>query len=429
MPNIPASSEPPRHPKRKRGGNPHLTRLIGPVYAPSALYEIGNGAIQPVLVLAALAIGMSQSAASTVVGLIGVTAMISSPIAGSVVERLGGRRSMISSVSCTIFSLLLTLLVLGAAIPHAALWFTGAVVVRAVAGNVWGLSRQGSVADVVPIHMRARAMSLLGGMMRLGALIGPAIGSVIVALWGISAPFVLAVCLSLLALSFVLTQPMPESELLSSQAKETPTAKAQPVQDRQVDLHTAVITSVSVNTLTLLRTNRLVLVPLWGAHLGMSEALISATFAAGALIDVAMFLPAGRWMDRHGRFMGLLPTMAIISLGLTMIVLWTSPIGFVVGTCLMGFGNGFGPGVIMTTGVDLAPTTNRNTFLGWWNGIAAIGRTVGPFAVAGLTAALGLDAGIWFTVIVGFAGFIWTALLLRGAYARVGLDLRGCELS
>jgi MFS transporter len=181
--------------------------------------------------------------------------------------------------------------------------------------------------------------------------------------------------------------------------------------------------------LQLLRTNRTVLVPLWGAHLGLSDALISATFAAGALLDVAMFLPSGRWMDRYGRLAGILPSLFIMGASLVVIIVWTSPVGFVVGTCLMGFGNGFGSGIVMTMGADLAPVVGRERFLGWWQGIGNIGAAAGPFVVSALTATFGLAAGMWATALLGVGGGTWAWIAMPRAYARIGIDLRGQALT
>ena len=190
---------------------------------------------------------------------------------------------------------------------------------------------------------------------------------------------------------------------------------------------TAVV-AAAMTCLQLLRTNRNV-VPLWGAHLGLSDALISATFAAGALLDVAMFLPSGRWMDRYGRLAGILPSLFIMGASLAVAVIWTSPAGFVASTCLMGFGNGFGSGIVMTMGADLAPAAGRDRFLGWWQGVSNIGAAAGPFTVSALTSVLGLTAGMWGTAILGVVGGLWAWAAMPRAYAHAGIDLRGRALA
>lgn len=53
---------------------------------------------------------------------------------------------------------------------------------------------------------------------------------------------------------------------------------------------------------------------------------------------------------------------------------WRSPIGFVVGSALLGFGNSCGSAIIMTLGADLAPNKNKARFLKIWQEIVALGR-------------------------------------------------------
>jgi len=126
---------------------------------------------------------------------------------------------------------------------------------------------------------------------------------------------------------------------------------------------------------------------------------------------------------------GILPALFLMGASLMLVVVWTSPIGFVVSTCLMGFGNGFGSGIVMTRGADLAPTTGRERFLGWWQGIGNIGAAAGPFVVSTLTATLGLVAGMRGTAFLGVVGGAWAWVAMPRAYARVGIDLRGRALA
>ena len=46
-----------------------------------------------------------------------------------------------------------------------------------LAGAVWGLARQAYLSEAVPLEMRARALSTLGGVQRIGSFIGPFLGA------------------------------------------------------------------------------------------------------------------------------------------------------------------------------------------------------------------------------------------------------------
>ena len=49
---------------------------------------------------------------------------------------------------------------------------------------MWGLARQSYVIDAVPAAMRARALSAMAGLSRLGFLLGPFLGAAVVHLVG-----------------------------------------------------------------------------------------------------------------------------------------------------------------------------------------------------------------------------------------------------
>ncbi len=48
----------------------------------------------------------------------------------------------------------------------------------------WDLGRQTYIADEMPVHLRARAMSLFGGTMRVGRILGPLLGAGLIAVGG-----------------------------------------------------------------------------------------------------------------------------------------------------------------------------------------------------------------------------------------------------
>lgn len=66
---------------RHDDAGPVLRALAASVYAPTAVFAVGSGAIQPVLVLAAMDVGMSRPAAALVIGLLGVVGVVSAPVA------------------------------------------------------------------------------------------------------------------------------------------------------------------------------------------------------------------------------------------------------------------------------------------------------------------------------------------------------------
>lgn len=426
------------HPRRRRRRSPDaataLLRALAPsVYVPTAVFALGSGAVQPVLVLAATDVGMSHAVAAGVLGLLGAVGVVSAPLTGVLVGRVGGQRSMVLGTAVAVAAVIGILLAMTVPGPLAVAVFVVGIVAQAVAANLWALARQGYVADAVPPWARARALSFLGGMMRLGVLLGPAIGAGALAVAGRRGPFILQLLACFVALWGVLACALPDRQLRQvrrqtgqvAHQRQEATGERPPAVRSRVDHRATAVVAVAITCLQLLRTNRTVLVPLWGAHLGMSDSLISLTFAAGALVDVAMFIPSGRWMDRYGRLAGIVPALVIMGVALVVTIVWTSPTGFILGTCLMGFGNGFGSGIVMTMGADLAPSPGRERFLGWWQGIGNIGSAAGPFLVSALTSTAGLASGMWATAALGVVGGAWALVAVPRAYAHAGMDMRG----
>lgn len=443
------------HPDHEPRAHSPLTRLALPVYVPSLIWSTGSGALAPVMVLAALSLGYSQSAASTIAGISGLVGVLTGPWVGRRITRWGDRPAFVTGTLLAVVSLAVTLV----ALAHPGqrwgqIAYVLGIVALALSANIWSLARQSYVAESVPVGYRARAMSMLGGMLRLGQLIGPAVGSVAIALWDLPGSFWLQIVTTLVALGFVLGFVLPDpnpgasaSELVEEETQDEeweeqgapPSTGSDPAHPHPADLRrpplreradtgATALLSIGIIILGLVRANRAVIIPLWGHQLGIADHTISATFAASAVLDSLMFYPAGRISDRFGRRSDLLPTLAIMGAGFIAMALWTSPVGFVVTACIIGFGNGFGSGIVMTMGADLSPDVNRSQFLGLWQSISQIGSTVGPFAVAALVHAFGVASSAWVTGIVSLLGGVWFMVTVPRAYARLGVDDRGRPL-
>ncbi|MGF1596971.1 MAG: hypothetical protein ACFCVK_08555 [Acidimicrobiales bacterium] len=79
---------------------------------------------------------------------------------------------------------------------------------------------------------------------------------------------------------------------------------------------------------------------------------------------------------------------------------------------LLGLGNGFGSGIVMTLGADFSPDVGRATFLGGFRFLGDVGTSAGPLLVALLTAALSLSAASLAVGAIGLAAsvMVWRRL-------------------
>ncbi len=122
-------------------------------------------------------------------------------------------------------------------------------------------------------------------------------------------------------------------------------------------------------------------------------------------------MPAGIISDRRGRRTSLGLCLTLFSAGLLLLLPAKSFALFVAAGILVGLGNGFGAGINMTTGTDLAPPEAVSEFLGIWRLYGDLGNAAGPILVGALTAAISLGPAVALTAAIGGLGLLVTVLL------------------
>jgi MFS family permease len=120
-------------------------------------------------------------------------------------------------------------------------------------------------------------------------------------------------------------------------------------------------------------------------------------------------LPAGVVMDKWGRRWIALPSTLLLGLGLVALPFTAGVATITVVAVILGVGNGWGSGLLMTLGVDVAPAEGRQVFMGLWMVLQDVGGLVGP-AIVSLGALASLPVGI---LAVGAIGVAATGLLGR----------------
>jgi MFS family permease len=151
------------------------------------------------------------------------------------------------------------------------------------------------------------------------------------------------------------------------------------------------------------RASRQAVVPLWAEQIGLSAATISLIYGMSSGLDMLVFYPAGRVMDRKGRLWVAVPSMLFMGLSMLCMPFTHGAFTLLLAALLMGFGNGIGSGMIMTLGADYSPAAGRAHFLGIWRLLSDIGSTAGPALLSAVTALLTLSAGIWSNGLIAFA--------------------------
>jgi len=380
------------------GPVPTLASLAASVYLPTLIFAIGQGAVIPIVALAARDLGASVALAGVAVGLRGIGSMVFDVPAGKLVARVGERKAMLVATALLVASLV------GCVTARSPVLFATYMFVMGCGWSVWLLARLTYVSDVMPTQLRGRALSTLGGVQRIGGFIGPFAGAVAVTAAGIDGAYYVHIALALVGC--VVLYAVPEPHASTPPTGHAPMRLAAVGREHRDTLLTAGAGAMAIG---VLRACRQVVLPLWADAIGLDAAAVSVVFGLSAALDMLLFYPAGLVSDRWGRKVVAVPCITLMAVGLLLVPL-THSFGTLVAVGLvLGFGNGLGSDIVMTLGSDFAPLRGRAEFLGVWRLVGDIGTAGGPLVVAGVEATASLGAA---SFTVGTIGLVGGALVL-----------------
>lgn len=374
------------------------TRLIASAYGPTTLSSIGFGAIMPLVALSARDLGASVGMAAFVVGLLGIGQLVGDLPAGTLAARWGEKWAIVAAC-------LVDAVALGAAfLARDLVVLCLAVFVCGLSGAVFGLARQTYLTEAIPVRWRARALSSLGGVFRIGFFVGPLAGAWIVDRWSLAAAYAFASLMSLFAAAVTLALPdLPAHEAPVHSPTDPTRLWAVLAHHRRVLL----TIGLGATVIMLVRSARNAIIPLWCESIGLSPTVTSLIFALSAGFDILLFFPGGAVMDRFGRFWVAVPSMVVLGLGMAVLPLthtaWT--VGLV--GALLGLGNGISSGIVMTLGSDASPAVGRPQFLAGWRLFSDLGNTLGPLLISVVTVVAPLAAACVLFGVLGWAGAAW----------------------
>ncbi|MGI8880937.1 MAG: MFS transporter [Jatrophihabitans sp.] len=373
-------------------GGPTLRSIAPSVFLPALVYEIGNGAIAPVIALTGLHLGASSGTAGYMLALLGVGQIIGDVPASALADRVGDRRAMILAAGVAVLALL------GCALAPALPVLGVALIVVGMSNSTFYLARMAYLTDVAPIGLRARAMSTLGGSHRIGLFIGPFVGAAAISLTSLRAAYVVAMVAA--ASAALLLFVIPDVAVGKNQQVAT---RGGHTSRQMLGQHRRLFATLGFAVLAVgaVRAARQTVLPLWAEHLGLSAATTSLVFGIASAVDMALFYPSGKVMDKLGRLSVALPSMLVLGIAMMTLPLTGGVVSLTIVAMVMSLGNGIGSGIMMTLGADVAPLDGRTRFLGIWRILSDSGNAAGPVVVSVVATAATLAAGI---VTVGALG-------------------------
>jgi len=354
--------------------------LLYPIYLPSLFMGLSNQGMSILYPLYALYLTGNPGFAALVVGLRALGVMLFELPAGYLANRLGNKLMLLVSLwlsAITMFGLFFV---------SELFWVAFLALPQGAASAIWFLCRQSYISEASSRSYWGRAVALMAGINRAGALFGPLLGGIGATVIGYQWTFFIGGMLIMLAMVVVW--------IFAKQIE--------PIKDQSLNTYRSVLITIKKNqglftlagfvalSIQLLRAGRQLLVPIFGNQIGLNAGTIGALYAFGSLIDMSMFYPVGVIVDKYGRKWSAGPSILFFMIGLMLLPLVESSFGFFLVVCLLGLANGLGTGIVMLIGMDLAPSNQRNSFLAIWRLIGDFGGFTGPIIVGIFANSFGL---------------------------------------
>jgi MFS family permease len=272
-----------------------------------------------------------------------------------------------------------------------------ALLVVGLCSAAFYLARQTYLTEIVPTHLRARAMSMLAGSHRIGLFAGPFLGGAAISIGGLRAAYVTAAvtcALTVLMLWMV-------DDGIDEAARRLSRTTANPLHLLHEHRRLFGTLGLAIVGMGATRAMRQTVLPLWATYIDLSPTTTSLIFGIAGLGELVLFYPAGRVMDQFGRLAIAVPATLIMAMSMVLLPLCHAPLTITLAALALSLGNGIGSGVIMTLGADVAPPAQRVHFLGIWRLMGDCGNAAGPAVMAALASATTVAIGIATTASCG----------------------------
>lgn len=367
-------------------------------YLPNLLFATGQGAIIPVLAIAAKHLGASTSVAALVVALNGLGTMLMDVPAGWVVAHVGERRSAMVATAMLLSGLVVCFY------AHDVGFLGLGIFIQATGWSIWSLVRLTNISRITTATTRGRAISIFGGVSRGGQVIGPFLVAALATKGSVRVSFVIYIIFAAVGWIWL------ESARDRSDAGATHTSAIgfRPVKIIKTHRHDFATAGVTTYVLGVLRSSRQVVLPLWGAHIGLDVKQVALLYGISSVLDVSLFYPSGSISDRYGRRAVALPCIGLLAVGHLLLPFTHSYSTLLLVGMILGFGNGLGAGIVMTLGADRAPAEGRPAFLSLWRLVSDSGAASGPLIDGALIGAFSLGLAAPVVGVIGLLATLYT---------------------
>lgn len=385
---------------------------VGVIAAIAFCVALGFGIVAPAIPIYAKSFGVSSFAAGAVISVFAGMRLVTAPVAGVAIDRVGERRILTWGLLIVSVSSILAGLARN---------YTELIVLRGIGGlgsSMFTVAAMALMLKVVAANQRGRAAGAFQAGFLLGGVAGPAVGGLVLA-WSVRAPFfVYAVTLLLAAaVAWRLLPAEPAGhpiddpqDTLPNDHEPTADATATAAGAAPIGQHLPVATPPSLGqalrdkaywaALMANLTNgfvtfglRFSLVPLFVVEGLRADAWVAGVgFLIAAATQALLLLPAGKLSDEKGRRPALLIGGALTALGMIALAVSGASWAFFVAMAVSGTAAAFMGSAPAATAGDVVGASGKGTVIAVFQMTADLGAIVGPLLAGLLADSLGFGA-------------------------------------
>ena len=333
-------------------------------------------------------VGGDLSQVGLVMGTFAVSAILARPYVGRLVDRLGGKPSLL--LGSLIFAIGPLLYMVSRSVP-------ALLVARFTHG--FGISAITTayiiiVAALAPPGRRGEAIGLSAAAMPVALMTAPAIGASLLESWGFVPLFILSASLAALSLltAFFIAEPR------SADRNDPSHGESEGAFFQVISLRSVWVPSVAMGVMAVTYGSILTFLPLFAIQRGIDNP--GLFFTAYGLTLIAAQVLAGRVSDRVGRHRVIVPAMVLLALAFPVLASVQS-LPLLLGVAVLyGLGFGSARATLNALMVDGVPTSIRGMAMSIAYGSFDLGVGLGSYL-------LGWVAQIWgYQVMYGSVGVV-----------------------
>jgi len=346
-------------------------RALIQIYLPSLIMALGIGMIVPAVPLLGKTFGVSMGFAAQVITAQAIGRALSWFPAGVLLDRIGIRFGMILGASMAVASAVMTAFAPAFGIILLSQFFWG------VGFNLWRLGRELAAIDLVKVTQRGRQMSALFGIQATGTALGPAIGGIILDLYGFRSLFMIFAGMAsvVLIISAMVQEPrQQQSRPRGKVFRFTPLSLLKPY------FRGTYVVLLIATFSAMLRTGVLnSMLPIYVVdELNYTATNTGFLFFIVGVVTFAMIVPAGFISDKIGRKWATVPPALIAGIAFMAYPLVKGMPGLQFLAVFLGIANGMALGSMTTYTYDIVPQSTRAQFQAMRRTLGEIGAFTGP---------------------------------------------------